>query len=291
MTVRPRKGIILAGGNGTRLQPLTISVNKHLLPVYDKPMIYHPLSTLMLANVRDIVLISTADAVPQFERLLGDGHRWGVNIEYRIQNAPRGIAECFTIARDFIGESGVTLILGDNLFHGSGLEDHFSAASAQETGATIFGYEVADPTSFGTVVLENGRPIALEEKAQRVRSKLAVPGLYFYDNMVCDIAAELRPSLRGELEITDVNKVYLERGQLTVRQFGRGTVWLDGGSHQNLFEAGQFVKVLEDRSGMKIAVPEEIAWRRGFISDDEFATLVPETSQTEYDRYLRSLVV
>ncbi|MGB3739092.1 MAG: sugar phosphate nucleotidyltransferase, partial [Pontixanthobacter sp.] len=216
MTSTERKGIVLAGGRGTRLHPLTIPINKHLLPVYDKPMIYHPLSTLMLAGIRDIVLISTRDAIPQFEQLLHDGARWGLNISYLTQDEPRGIAECFTIARDHIAGHNVTLVLGDNLLHGSGLEDHFTAASAQGDGATIFGYEVADPRAFGTVVMKDGKPIALEEKAQVVRSHMAVPGLYFYDTDVSDIAGELKPSARGELEITDVNKAYLEAGKLSV---------------------------------------------------------------------------
>ena len=290
MTKLARKGIVLAGGRGTRLHPLTIPINKHLLPVYDKPMIYHPLSTLMLAGIRDIILISTQDAIPQFRTLLGDGAHWGLDIQYLTQDEPRGIAECFTIARDLIAGCHVTLVLGDNLLHGSGLEDHFRAASTQTEGATIFGYEVADPRQFGTVVMEAGKPIALEEKAQIVRSHMAIPGLYFYDTEVSDIAANLEPSARGELEITDVNKVYLERGKLSVRKLGRGTVWLDGGNHRDLFEAGQFVKVIEERSGMKIAVPEEIAWRRGFISDTDFERLIPAEARTEYDQYLRSLI-
>lgn len=287
---KPRKAIILAGGYGTRLYPLTLVVNKHLLPVYDKPMIYYPLSTLMLAGHRDIVVISTPQATPQFRQLLGDGSQWGVSIEYRVQHEPGGIAQCFSVAADLVEGYRVTLILGDNIFYGTGLQQHLERASAQDIGATIFGYEVSDPSAFGVVVLDaNGTPIAIEEKPRVARSRLAVPGIYFYDSDVCAIAASLQPSTRGELEITDVNRAYLERGRLSVQRFGRGTAWLDGGSHRDLFEAGQFIKVIEERSGLKIAVPEEIAWRKGFIDDAQLERLFDQQPSSDYGRYLRAL--
>jgi len=287
---KPWKAIILAGGFGTRLSPLTLSINKHLLPVYDKPMIYYPLSTLMLGGLRDFIIISTPEALPQFKQLFGDGKAWGLTFEYRVQDEPKGIAQCFEIAGDLIDGCNVALILGDNIFYGTGLQNHMETAFSRESGATIFGYEVNDPSAFGVVVLdENHKPIALEEKPKAPRSKLAVPGIYFYDSDVKKIAANLKPSARGELEITDVNKVYLERGDLSVQHLGRGTAWLDGGSPKDLYEAGQFIKVVEERSGMKISVPEEIAWRKGFIDDDAFGKLSSDKPKSQYEEYLREL--
>ena len=285
------KAIILAGGNGSRLFPLTHVVNKHLLPVYDKPMIYYPLSTLMLGGLRDFIIISGPEALGQISALLADGSRWGISIVYRAQQRAAGIAECFGIAADDIAGCNVALALGDNIFYGAGLPRLLSQAMSFETGATIFGYEVADPSGFGVVVLDKtGRAIDLEEKPKTMRSRLAVPGLYFYDERVAAIARGLRPSARGELEITDVNRHYLEAGDLRVTLFGRGVAWLDGGTHRDLFEASQFVKVIEERTGLKIACPEEIAWRMNFIDQAQFEGLIDPVPTTDYQRYLRTLV-
>jgi len=285
------KAIILAGGNGSRLFPLTHVVNKHLLPVYDKPMIYYPLSTLMLGGLRDFIVISSPEALSQISALLGDGSRWGISIVYRAQQRAAGIAECFGIAADDIAGCNVALALGDNIFYGAGLPRLLSQAMSFETGATIFGYEVADPSGFGVVVLDKtGRAIDLEEKPKTMRSRLAVPGLYFYDERVAAIARGLRPSARGELEITDVNRHYLAAGDLRVTLFGRGVAWLDGGTHRDLFEASQFVKVIEERTGLKIACPEEIAWRMNFIDQAQFEGLIDPVPTTDYQRYLRTLV-
>jgi glucose-1-phosphate thymidylyltransferase len=285
------KGIILAGGNGSRLFPLTHVVNKHLLPIYDKPMIYYPLTTLMLAGLRDFIIISSPEALNQIRTLLGDGTRWGIAIAYRAQERAGGIAECFRIATADISGCNVALALGDNIFYGAGLPRLLSQAMTHETGATIFGYEVADPSGFGVVVLDRtGRAIDLEEKPKSMRSRLAVPGLYFYDERAVAISKEIRPSARGELEITDVNRHYLAAGNLRVTLFGRGVAWLDGGTHRDLFEASQFVKVIEERTGLKIACPEEVAWRMKFIDQPAFESLIDPQPTTDYQRYLRSLV-
>jgi glucose-1-phosphate thymidylyltransferase len=285
------KAIILAGGNGSRLFPLTHVVNKHLLPIYDKPMIYYPLTTLMLAGLRDFIIISSPEALNQIRTLLGDGTRWGIAIAYRAQQRAGGIAECFRIATADIAGCNVALALGDNIFYGAGLPRLLSQAMTHETGATIFGYEVADPSGFGVVVLDRtGRAIDLEEKPKSMRSRLAVPGLYFYDERAVAISKEIRPSARGELEITDVNRHYLAAGNLRVTLFGRGVAWLDGGTHRDLFEASQFVKVIEERTGLKIACPEEVAWRMKFIDQPAFESLIDPQPTTDYQRYLRSLV-
>ncbi len=284
------KVIILAGGLGTRLSPLTGVTNKHLLPVYDKPMVYYPLSTMMLAGLRDFVIISTPQALPHFETLLGDGAPWGVRFVYRAQERPGGIAECFRVADDLLTGHNVALILGDNLFHGAGLQLRLTSAMDQHAGATIFSYEVTDPSQFGVVVLdEDGRPLALEEKPHHPRSNMAVPGLYFYDADVVGIARTLTRSARGELEITDVNRAYLDQQRLRVLPLGRGTAWLDGGTHATLFEAAQYVKVVEDRSGLKIGSPEEVALRKGFITSAELAAVLKDKPNSQYYDYLRQL--
>ena len=284
------KGIILAGGTGSRLFPLTHAVNKHLLPIYDKPMIYYPLTTLMLGGLRDFIIISSPDALIQISKLLGDGTRWGIAIAYRAQERTGGIAECFQIAANDIAGCNVALALGDNIFYGAGLPRLLSQAMTHETGATIFGYEVADPSGFGVVVIDQeGRVIDLEEKPKTMRSRLAVPGLYFYDERVVAISREIRPSARGELEITEVNRRYLATGDLRVTLFGRGVAWLDGGTHRDLFEASQFVKVIEERTGLKIACPEEVAWRMKLIDQAAFEGLIDPEPTTDYQRYLRSL--
>jgi len=285
------KAIILAGGSGTRLHPLTRSVNKHLLPVFDKPMIYYPLSTLMLGGLKDYVIISTPEALPHFQALLGDGNCWGLNIEYREQAEPRGIAECFLIAEDLIEGKNTALILGDNIFYSDELGEKVQRGMDANNGATIFGYEVADPTAFGVINLDvDGRPVSIDEKPKKPKSNLAVPGLYLYDKRVLEYAKSLKPSARGEMEITDINRRYLDDGELTVLRFGRGTAWLDGGTHEALYAAGQFIKVVEDRTGLKIGCPEEIAFRKGFISGDQLAELAEQGSKSDYDSYVRVLV-
>ncbi len=286
------KGIILAGGTGSRLFPLTISVNKHLLPVYDKPMIYYPLSTLMLAGIRDIAIISTPEALPAMERLLGDGRRWGLSFAYLVQDKPRGVADTFRIAEKFIRGSNVALVLGDNIFHGAGLQDRLATCANRASGATIFGYEVADTSAFGVVTVDqSGKPLSIVEKPKHSKSRLAIPGLYFFDNEVINIARNLTPSARGELEVTDLLTDYLRRDMLRVERFGRGTAWLDGGTPEALYEATQFVKVVEDRSGLKIACPEEIAWRLGYVSPAAFRELAPREPKTAYDAYLNTLAI
>lgn len=285
------KGILLAGGTGSRLFPLTHAVNKHLLPVYDKPMIYYPLTTLMLAGLRSFIIITNPGDIDAFQRLLGDGSQWGIEIVYRVQERPGGIAEAFRIAQKDIEGANVVLILGDNIFYGSGLPSRLIAATQRAKGATIFGYEVSDPQAFGVVVLDkSGKPVDLEEKPKQPRSKLAVPGLYFYDDRVSEFAWSLKPSARGELEITDINRHYLDLGDLDVKVLGRGVAWLDGGTHHDLYEASQFIKVVEDRTGLKIACPEEVAWRMGFIDHDGFARLIDSKQATDYQRYLKSLI-
>ncbi|WP_421785577.1 glucose-1-phosphate thymidylyltransferase RfbA [Hyphobacterium sp.] len=285
------KGLILAGGTGSRLYPLTHAVNKHLLPVFDKPMIYYPLTTLMLGGIRDFVIVSSPEALPQIKALLGDGERWGLTFTYVAQDKPGGIAEGFRVAANELAGHNVALILGDNIFYGDGLSKRIQEAAKQGAGATIFGYEVADPSSFGVVELAaDGTALSLEEKPKKPKSKWAVPGIYFYDQDVVDVAWNLKPSRRGELEITDVNRVYLERGALHVKTIGRGVAWLDGGTHADLFEAGQFIKVVEERTGLKVACPEEIAFRMGFIDHDGLAELVDDSPKTEYQKYLKDLL-
>ena len=281
------KGIILAGGSGTRLYPVTHAVNKQLLPVYDKPMIYYPLSTLMLAGIRDILIITTPDDVPRYRALLGDGKAWGINISYAPQPSPDGLAQAFIIGREFVGKDSVCLILGDNIFFGESIPELLRKAAGLKEGATVFGYPVTDPERYGVVEFgPDGRAISLEEKPAKPKSKHAVTGLYFYDNDVLDIAAKLKPSPRGELEITDVNKVYLERGKLTVERLGRGIAWLDTGTHESLLQASEFVHVIESRQGFKIAVPEEIAFRLGYIDAAALTALAGPLGKSPYGQYL-----
>ncbi len=285
------KGIILAGGSGTRLHPLTLSISKQLLPVYDKPMIYYPLSVLMIAGIREILIITTPEDAPLFRRLMGDGSRWGINLAYAEQPRPEGLAQAFIIGRDFVGQDRVALVLGDNIFFGQGLSGLLRKAAAREHGATVFGYQVSDPERYGVVEFDaSGRAIGLEEKPARPKSGHAVTGLYFYDNDVLDIAARVRPSARGELEITDVNKAYLARGDLFVEKMGRGFAWLDTGTFDSLIQAGQFVQTVEARQGLKIAAPEEIAWRNGWIGDDELEQRAAELQKSGYGGYLTKLI-
>ena len=284
------KGIVLAGGSGTRLYPVTRAVSKQLLPLYDKPLVYYPLATLMLAGIRDVLLISTPDDGPLFQRLLGDGSQWGMRIAYAVQREPRGIAQALLIAEAFIGADPVCLVLGDNLFYGHGLPEQLHAAAARANGATVFAYYVRDPERYGVVEFDaTGRAVGLEEKPAAPRSHYAVTGLYFYDNRVLDFASRLKPSARGELEITDVNRAYLDLGELHVQVMGRGFAWLDTGTHDSLLEAADFVRAMQHRQGVKIACPEEIALSNGWIGPDEVAAIARTLSKTEYGRYLAEL--
>jgi glucose-1-phosphate thymidylyltransferase len=284
------KGIILAGGTGSRLYPVTTVVSKQLLPVFDKPMIYYPLAILMLSGIRDILVISTPIDQPLFERLLGDGSDFGLKFSYAVQTQPRGLADAFIVGRDFIGNDGVALVLGDNIFHGHGLPEMLVDATRRTKGATVFGYVVTTPEQYGVVELGNdGRALSIEEKPLKPKSNLAVTGLYFYDNNVVDIAAAIKPSSRGEIEITDVNRAYLERGDLFVQVMGRGFAWLDTGTHASLVEASHFVQILEQRQGLRIACPEEIALRLGYISLDHFYKVAQRTAKSSYGEYLLSI--
>ena len=286
-----RKGIILAGGSGSRLHPLTLSISKQLLPVYDKPMIYYPLSTLMLAGIRDILLISTPRDLPAFKALLGDGQRWGLKITYAEQPSPDGLAQAFLIGEEFIGDDSVCLILGDNIFYAEGMSSLLRTAAQQTEGATVFGYSVSNPKDYGVVQFDaDGAVVSLEEKPQKPKSRYAVTGLYFYDNQVVEIARQLKPSPRGELEITDVNKAYLAKQQLKVELFSRGTAWLDTGQQQSLLDAANFVRIVEERQGQKIACPEEIAYRLGYINAGELAALAQPLLKSGYGEYLLGLL-
>lgn len=286
------KGIILAGGSGSRLWPLTIPISKQLMPVYDKPMVYYPLSTLMLSGIRNVLVITTPEDEDSFKHLLRDGSQWGINISYAAQPKPEGLAQAFLIGEEFIGGEGCALVLGDNIFYGGGLVSILQDAASQKCGATVFGYSVEDPQRYGIVEFDkSGNAVSLEEKPRNPKSNWAVVGLYFYDSQVVDIAKKLKPSPRGELEITDLNKVYLERGQLKVKVLSRGFAWLDTGTHDSLIEASNFVQIIQKRQGLMISCPEEIAWRMKWITDEQLIALAEKLSKTSYGKYLLKRVI